>query len=68
MTTPTFSIEISKDESGWYCIFDNPNVFEIFGTYEIPTPFMSSVPPPTVLREIKKQNPDYNVFLQECFA
>ncbi len=51
-------IVISKGSSGWLATSDDPEVFDLFGTYTMPTPFTLAMPGAAVVERLSELNPD----------
>lgn len=57
-------IEIYKDRTCWVANFvGDMQVFNLFGSTQVPTPFGPSASGAAVLAEIQSRNPEYQVFL-----
>jgi hypothetical protein len=60
MTTKT--IQIFLLNGAYLMKTNNPEIFELFGTDTLPTPFTTETPLAVVLEKIKALNPDAHVF------
>ena len=52
------TIFIYKTEKGWIARFEDPNVFKLFGTLDLPTPFTETADSEAVVRHLEGRNPE----------
>ena len=50
-------IAITKGPDGWLATSDDPEVFDLFGTYTLPTPFTLAMPAAAVAERLAELNP-----------
>lgn len=58
-------IEIYKNKGSWFAdsshAADAARIFELFGSHQIPTAFLTRTPVETVITELKRLNPGHEV-------
>ena len=56
------TIQIIAGSREWIAKHSDGKIFELFGTYLLPTPFLLSYPKEDVIKTIQQKNPGYLVF------
>lgn len=57
-TTTQHTIRLYLEDGGWMTQDNSPEVFELFGTDTLPTPFLEGTPVEDVLAVLTKLNPE----------
>ncbi len=56
-----YTIKLFCAADGWMTLWDDPRVYELFGTDIIPTPYTADCQETHVLEAIRARNPEYDV-------